>query len=84
MDVQIVIQLWQIVVSAVIVSGGLIALGSAIGSTFVKRSECNKEHVELKDRNKKTDETITKIFERLDKIGATLSFMEGQQAGKQH
>jgi len=43
-NVQVVVQLWQIVLAVFMSSAGLLAVGSGAARTFVGRKECAVEH----------------------------------------
>jgi len=75
-NVQVVVQLWQIVFAALMGSVTLLGVGFAAATLFVRRGECAMHGAE-------TERSLNSLFELVRKLESDVSFLRGKAESNQ-
>ncbi len=79
-DVQIVIQLWQVAFAAIIACGALVSLGFGAAIVFVRRGECEAHRCDEDKKYEKIMETQNEIFSLIREVKTDVDILKGKQS----
>lgn len=82
-NVSVVVQLWQIVFSAVIGCGALVSLGFWAASTFITKNDCKAREIDNRAREGTGEKKIDDIFNIISIIQQDVAFLKGKVLGAQ-
>ena len=61
-NLQVVIQLWQVVIAVLVLSGSLIGAGFSSAIIFVRRSECQNHQANTNDEFSKVAKSLEDLY----------------------
>ena len=77
-NLQVVIQLWQVVLSVLILSVSLISAGFGAATVFVRRKECTEHKLQTAQEFKKVEQSLENLYNLNRNILDQVAFVKGK------